>query len=71
MSAFELTRREQEVLRRVIAGSPSVAIAANLHISARTVQDHLKSIFAKVGVRSRGQLVARLLEEHYPAQANA
>jgi len=71
MLAYELTRREQQVLRRVIAGSPSVAIAADLRISASTVQDHLKSIFAKVGVRSRGQVVARLLEEHYAPQANA
>jgi DNA-binding CsgD family transcriptional regulator len=65
MSAYQLTRRERVVLQRVIAGFPSTAIAAQLHISASTVQDHLKSIFAKVGVRSRGQLVARLLEEHY------
>ena len=71
MPAFELTRREQQVLQRVIAGSASVAIAADLHITASTVQDHLKSIFAKVGVRSRGQLVARLLEGHYDSQANA
>ncbi|MFF3242890.1 helix-turn-helix transcriptional regulator [Streptomyces sp. NPDC002870] len=49
----------------MIAGTPSSAIATQLHISVNTVQDHLKSIFSKVGVRSRGQLVARLLGEHY------
>jgi FixJ family two-component response regulator len=36
MSAYELTRREQQVLQRVITGSPSIAIAAHLHISAST-----------------------------------
>jgi DNA-binding CsgD family transcriptional regulator len=70
MLAYELTRRERQVLQRVIAGAASNAIAAQLHISVNTVQDHLKSIFAKVGVRSRGQLVARLLEEHYLPETN-
>ncbi|MGF0175748.1 helix-turn-helix domain-containing protein [Streptomyces sp. Marseille-Q5077] len=65
MLAHALTRRERQVLQRVIAGTTSSAIAAQLHISVNTVQDHLKSIFSKVGVRSRGQLVARLLGEHY------
>ncbi|HXP53414.1 MAG TPA: helix-turn-helix transcriptional regulator [Streptosporangiaceae bacterium] len=65
MLAYALTPREREVLQRVIAGIPSSAIASQLHISVNTVQDHLKSLFAKVGVRSRGQLVARVLGEHY------
>jgi DNA-binding CsgD family transcriptional regulator len=70
MLAYGLTRRERQVLQRVIAGSTSSAIADQLHISVNTVQDHLKSIFAKVGVRSRGQLVARLLGEHYLPDTN-
>jgi DNA-binding CsgD family transcriptional regulator len=65
MLAYGLTRRERQVLQRVIAGSPSNVIADQLHITVNTVQDHLKSLFAKVGVRSRGQLVARVLGEHY------
>ncbi|MGA9310568.1 MAG: LuxR C-terminal-related transcriptional regulator [Pseudonocardiaceae bacterium] len=35
-------------------------MAGRLFISAHTVRDHLKSVLAKVGVRSRGELVARL-----------
>ena len=46
--------------REVIAGRSTADIAASLFISVNTVQDHLKSIFAKVDVRSRGELVARL-----------
>jgi DNA-binding CsgD family transcriptional regulator len=65
MLAYGLTPRERQVLQRVVAGTPSSAIATGLRISANTVQDHLKSIFAKVGVRSRGQLVARVIGEHY------
>lgn len=65
MLAYALTAREREVLQQIIAGAPSAAIAANLRISPHTVQDHLKAIFSKVGVRSRGELVARVLGEHY------
>jgi DNA-binding CsgD family transcriptional regulator len=58
--AYGLTARERDICREVIAGHSTADIAAHLFISSNTVQDHLKSIFAKVGVRSRGELVARL-----------
>jgi len=65
MLAYGLTLRERQVLQRVIAGTASVGIAAQLQISGNTVQDHLKAIFAKVGVRSRGQLVAQVIGQPY------
>ena len=58
--AYGLTARERGVCREVIAGHSTADIAGHLFISSNTVQDHLKSVFAKVGVRSRGELVARL-----------
>lgn len=61
--AYALTARESEVCREVMAGRSTSEIADRLFISANTVQDHLKSVFAKVGVRSRGELVARLRPE--------
>ncbi|MET0843773.1 MAG: helix-turn-helix transcriptional regulator [Mycetocola sp.] len=60
LAAYGLSPREREVSRQVIAGYPTTVIAAHLFVTANTVQDHLKSVFAKVGVRSRGELVARL-----------
>lgn len=60
LMAYGLTSRERDICREVIAGHSTIDIAGRLFISAHTVQDHLKSVFAKVGVRSRGELVARL-----------
>ncbi|MBI0377491.1 helix-turn-helix transcriptional regulator [Streptomyces albiflaviniger] len=61
--AYELTAREREILEQVIfSGRSSTGIASALTMSQYTVQEHLKSIFAKFGVRSRGQLVARALD---------
>ena len=60
LTAYGLTVRERDICREVIAGHSTADVAACLFISANTVQDHLKSVFGKVGVRSRGELVARL-----------
>jgi DNA-binding CsgD family transcriptional regulator len=59
-AAYGLTAREQEVIRGVLAGRSTRQLSASLRISGYTVQDHLKAIFAKVGVSSRGELAHRL-----------
>lgn len=62
-AAFELTRRELDVIELVARGLSTRGIAAQLHLSPHTVRDHLKAIFDKVDVSSRGELVARLFTE--------
>ncbi|MGH9024776.1 MAG: helix-turn-helix transcriptional regulator, partial [Acidimicrobiia bacterium] len=63
--AYGFTRRERLVTEMVAQGFSTREIAGRLHISAYTVQDHLKSIFEKSGTSSRGDLVARLFFDHY------
>lgn len=59
--AFTLTAREKQLAEMLLLGLSTKELAESLHISAYTVQDHLKSIFAKAGVSSRRELISRLL----------
>src|SRR5690606_26380028 len=54
-----LTKREREVLDRVLTGGDVPAIGASLYISPHTVRNHLKAIYRKLDVRSRVELVVR------------
>ena len=58
--AYGLTARERQVTRLTMHGLSTQEMAARLGVSPYTVQDHLKSIFDKVEVRSRRELVAQL-----------
>ena len=42
----------------LLAGSDTRAVTERLFISAHTVQDHLKSVFEKMGIHSRREMLA-------------
>ncbi|NTX33169.1 helix-turn-helix transcriptional regulator [Myxococcus sp. CA033] len=61
LMSLGLTAREQDVAILVARGNNTSTIARSLFITPATVQDHLKSIFTKAGVRSRREFIARLV----------
>ena len=65
VQAYDLSRRESEIVQSVLRGLSTTEMAHAFHISSNTVQDHLKAIFEKVGVSSRRELVGRLFAQHY------
>jgi DNA-binding CsgD family transcriptional regulator len=65
VEAYGLTTRELDVTRAIARGLGTAEIAAELFLSAHTVRDHIKTVFEKVGVSSRGELVHKVFAEHY------
>jgi NarL family two-component system response regulator LiaR len=56
MAGGDVTKRELDVIRLVVAGLSNQEIADDLGLSARTVQAHIASAMAKTGARTRTQL---------------
>jgi DNA-binding CsgD family transcriptional regulator len=70
VEAYGLTDRELDVTRAIARGLSTSEIGADLHLSPHTVRDHVKGLFEKVGVSSRGELVHRVFAEHYAAPSH-
>ena len=72
LEAFGATAREREVATLLARGLSRVEIAESLVLSPHTVEDHTKSVYEKVGVASRQELVARVfLDEYLPEVAES
>jgi DNA-binding NarL/FixJ family response regulator len=61
--AAALSQREREVARLVALGRSNKAIAAELSISGRTVENHVTSALKKLGASSRTELAAKLARD--------
>jgi DNA-binding CsgD family transcriptional regulator len=67
LEAFGATARQREVATLLARGLSRGEIAETLVVSPHTVEDHVKNLYAKVGVASRQELVARVfLDEYLP-----
>ena len=72
LEAFGATAREREVATLLARGLSRAEIAETLVLSPHTVEDHIKSLYEKVGVASRQELVARVfLDEYLPEVAQS
>jgi len=59
-----LTDREVEILRRVTSGLTNRQLAEELGVSTRTIDAHLRSVYAKLGVKSRSSATRYAIEHH-------
>ena len=60
VSRFGLTAREAEVLALLADGADAAAVASQLVVSLSTANTHIRHIYAKLGIHSRQELMARL-----------
>jgi DNA-binding NarL/FixJ family response regulator len=60
---YDLSNREKEVLKSLVAGNSYKMIAAELSISVETVRSHIKKIYEKLHVNSNTEAVAKALRE--------
>ena len=58
---FGLTRREREVAHMVCKGLRNNEISDRLYISVHTVENHLRSVYRKLGVCNRTSVVHRVM----------
>ena len=65
----DLSFREQEVLRLLLAGQANGQISEALFISENTVKYHVKNILKKTGCKNRGDLQTTYMQALYPADA--
>src|SRR5205814_748382 len=63
--AYDLSPRERQITQMIARGLSTGEMAQELYLSPHTVRDYVKSVFDKVGVSSRGELVARIFMEQH------
>jgi DNA-binding NarL/FixJ family response regulator len=62
-NAYDLTKREVEILEHLVEGFDNQQIADKLFISIQTVRNHIRHIYEKLQVHSKSQAVVKALRE--------
>jgi two-component system NarL family response regulator len=62
MAGSELTARELDVLKAIVAGRSNKEIASDLSITEATVKTHINNILSKLGVTDRTQAATTALQ---------
>ena len=67
VDAYQITPRERDIVRLLSTGHSRGDIARLLVVSSHTVDDHIKRVYSKLGVRSRPELTAKIFfDQHIP-----
>lgn len=67
LPADGLSAREQEVMSLIAGGRTNGEIAAHLFLAEKTVKNHVRSIYSKLGVGSRRAAIEHWRESHTPS----
>lgn len=62
LSKFEITQREKEIIEYILAGHTNSEIGEKLFISPNTVKNHIYSIYKKMNIKNRYELIHKLSE---------
>jgi DNA-binding CsgD family transcriptional regulator len=68
VAGYGLTAREAQTMTLMLRGLPAKKIAATLRVTTNTANDHIKAIYAKTGVGSRGDLMATIFQRGTPGR---
>ncbi|MCX7820056.1 MAG: substrate-binding domain-containing protein [Brevinematales bacterium] len=60
---YQITKREREVLEKILQGESISEVSEKFHITIGTVKDHLSSIYKKTKVKNKKELIKKIKEE--------
>ncbi|NIG54981.1 LuxR C-terminal-related transcriptional regulator [Chitinophaga sp. Cy-1792] len=58
----DLSKREQQILHHLMKGASYKMIAGELGISIETVRHHIKRLYKKLGIKSKGEIIAKMMD---------
>lgn len=68
---YQLTPREKEVLRRIVAGESTTQMAREMNIAIDTLRSYVKNVLAKLGTHTRLQAAALATREDLLSELSA